>query len=71
MNGNNCPVPLAKENRVFLSDKERSIVSYQLHLSVIEYQTAIVRGDLEGAQSVPLLNHPEVEVGWLPSQKTP
>eukprot|EP00667_Euglena_gracilis_P003481 EG_transcript_3495 len=48
-----------KENRVFLSDKERSIVSYQLHLSVIEYQTAIVRGDLEGAQSLILPRVPE------------
>jgi coatomer subunit beta' len=39
-----------KENRVFLADKERNVISYQMHLSVIEYQTAIVRGDLEGAQ---------------------
>lgn len=50
-----------KENRVFLCDKERTIVSYQLHLSVIEYQTAIVRGDLEGAQAVILPRVPEAQ----------
>eukprot|EP01012_Entosiphon_sulcatum_P011223 TRINITY_DN1674_c0_g1_i1.p1 TRINITY_DN1674_c0_g1~~TRINITY_DN1674_c0_g1_i1.p1 ORF type:complete len:960 (-),score=214.18 TRINITY_DN1674_c0_g1_i1:111-2699(-) len=48
-----------KENRVFLVDKERNIVSYQMDMSVIEYQTAIVRGDLEGAQKIILPKVPE------------
>eukprot|EP01004_Peranema_trichophorum_P003013 NODE_202_length_3244_cov_63.779558_g175_i0.p1 GENE.NODE_202_length_3244_cov_63.779558_g175_i0~~NODE_202_length_3244_cov_63.779558_g175_i0.p1 ORF type:complete len:1006 (+),score=232.17 NODE_202_length_3244_cov_63.779558_g175_i0:275-3019(+) len=48
-----------KENRVFLADKERNVVSYQMYLSVIEYQTAIVRGDIEGAQKVILPKVPE------------
>eukprot|EP01006_Ploeotia_vitrea_P033564 TRINITY_DN65575_c6_g1_i3.p1 TRINITY_DN65575_c6_g1~~TRINITY_DN65575_c6_g1_i3.p1 ORF type:complete len:947 (-),score=143.24 TRINITY_DN65575_c6_g1_i3:108-2906(-) len=48
-----------KENRVFLTDKERNVVSYQLYLSVIEYQTAIVRGDIEGAQKVILPKIPK------------
>lgn len=38
---------LQKENRVYLTDKQHNIVSYQLLLSVLVYQTAIVRRDLE------------------------
>jgi coatomer subunit beta' len=38
---------LQKENRVFLTDKQHNIVSYQLLLSVLVYQTAVVRRDLE------------------------
>jgi coatomer subunit beta' len=38
---------LQKENRVYLTDKQHNIVSYQLLLSVLVYQTAIVRRDFE------------------------
>ena len=41
---------LQKENRVYLTDKQHNIVSYQLLLSVLVYQTAIVRRDLETAE---------------------
>lgn len=40
---------LPKENRVYLMDKQHNIFSYQLLLSVLVYQTAIVRRDLDGA----------------------
>ena len=39
-------------NRLYLTDKDLSIVSYQLHMSVIEYQTAVMKGDLETADKV-------------------
>ena len=38
-----------KENRVYLMDKHCSIFSYELLLSVLFYQTAIVRRDFEAA----------------------
>ena len=39
-------------NRLYLTDKDLTIVSYQLHMSVIEYQTAVMKGDLEAADRV-------------------
>lgn len=51
---------LTKENRVFLADKELGIVSYQLNLAVLEYKTAIARGDMEAAAAV-LPNVPKAE----------
>ncbi len=39
--------------RVFLTDKDLNVVSYVLSLSVMEYQTAVLRGDMEAAS--PLL----------------
>ena len=38
--------------RLYLTDKDLTVVSYQLHLSIIEYQTAVMRGDLEAADKV-------------------
>jgi coatomer subunit beta' len=38
---------LQKENRVYLTDKQHNVVSYQLLLSVLIYQAAIVRRDME------------------------
>ncbi|GBP91211.1 Coatomer subunit beta' [Eumeta japonica] len=43
---------IAKENRLYLNDKELNIVSYSLLLSVLEYQTAVMRGDFETADKV-------------------
>lgn len=36
---------IKRDNRIYLIDRHGSIVSYLLQLSVIEYQTAIVRRD--------------------------
>merc|ERR1719384_596413 len=45
------------DNRLYLGDKELSVVSFQLLLSVLEYQTAVMRRDFDTAdrvlQSVP------------------
>lgn len=41
-----------RDNRLYLCDKELSIVSYSLLLSVLEYQTAVMRKDFETADRV-------------------
>ncbi|KAK5583078.1 hypothetical protein RB653_004668 [Dictyostelium firmibasis] len=43
---------LPQSGRLYLSDKNLNIVSYKLHISVISYQTSILRGDLEGAERI-------------------
>nr|XP_018896635.1 PREDICTED: coatomer subunit beta' [Bemisia tabaci] len=43
---------VAKDNRLYLGDKELNIVSYSLLLSVLEYQTAVMRRDFETADRV-------------------
>merc|ERR1712088_997492 len=39
-------------NRLYLGDKELNVVSFQLLLSVLEYQTAVMRRDFETADKV-------------------
>ncbi|KAI6654559.1 Coatomer subunit beta [Oopsacas minuta] len=43
---------IPKTNRLYLGDKECSIVSYSLPLSVLEYQTAIMRKDHRAAAQI-------------------
>ena len=43
---------IPKDNRLYLGDKELNIMSYSLLLSVLEYQTAVMRKDFETADSV-------------------
>lgn len=43
---------IPNDNRVYLSDKELNIVSFSLLLSVLEYQTAVMRKDFETADQV-------------------
>ncbi|KAJ1658998.1 Coatomer subunit beta' [Dispira simplex] len=43
---------IAKDNRVYLADKDIQIVSFSLPLALIEYQTAIIRGDFEAAEQL-------------------
>ena len=38
---------MARSNRVYLMDKSHNLISYELLESVLVYQTAIVRRDLE------------------------
>lgn len=51
---------LAKEDRVFLVDKNLNVVAYQVMLSVLQYQTAVMRGDFDAANEL-LPNIPESE----------
>ncbi|OEL22968.1 Coatomer subunit beta'-2 [Dichanthelium oligosanthes] len=43
---------LANQSRVYLIDKEFNVVGYTLLLSLIEYKTLVMRGDLEHANTV-------------------
>ncbi|XP_046572197.1 coatomer subunit beta'-like isoform X3 [Haliotis rubra] len=43
---------IPKDNRLYLGDKELNIVSYSLLVSVLEYQTAVMRRDFETADKV-------------------
>jgi len=51
---------LAKEDRVYLIDKQLNVVSYRVSLSVLQYQTAVMRGDFDTANEL-LQNIPESE----------
>jgi len=52
---------LPAHNRVYLVNKDMQLFAYTLSLSVVEYQTAILRGDLEGAAEI-LPTIPKTEV---------
>ncbi|KAK0443982.1 coatomer protein [Desarmillaria tabescens] len=39
-------------NRVYLADKDVNIYGYSLSLSVVEYQTAVLRGDMAAADEI-------------------
>ena len=43
---------IPKDNRLYLADKELNVVSYSLLLSVLEYQTAVMRKDFDTAKEV-------------------
>jgi coatomer subunit beta' len=55
---------LAKEDRVFLCDRDRRVVTHKLLRSTLEYQTAVVREDFAAANqilpSVPVSQHDEI-----------
>jgi len=55
---------LPKENRVYLIDKQHNIYSYNLLVSVLVYQSAIVRKDFDAAQAA-LKNIPENQMNKL------
>ncbi|KAF2725754.1 Coatomer, beta' subunit [Polychaeton citri CBS 116435] len=43
---------LTRDQRIYICDKELTVTSYALSVSVIEYQTLVLRGDLEAAQEM-------------------
>ncbi|KAH3667213.1 hypothetical protein OGAPHI_002862 [Ogataea philodendri] len=43
---------LPRDNKVYVSDKDINIVSYALSLAVLEFQTVVLRGDLEQADEL-------------------
>jgi coatomer subunit beta' len=51
---------LAKEDRVYLIDKALNMVSYRVTLAVLQYQTAVMRGDFDTANDL-LTGIPEEE----------
>lgn len=48
---------IPRDGRIYLADKDVNVISYGLSLSVVEYQTVVLRGDMEAAaellESVP------------------
>jgi len=51
---------LSKEDRVYLVDKTLNIISYRIMLAVLQYQTAVMRGDFDSANEL-LPSIPESE----------
>ncbi len=43
---------IPRDNRIYVCDKHLSVSSYSFPLCVIEYQTAILRGDIDAARSI-------------------
>jgi len=43
---------IARDGRVYLADKDVNVVSYALSLSVVEYQTVVLRGDMDAAEEI-------------------
>jgi coatomer subunit beta' len=43
---------IARDGRVYLADKDVNVVSYALSLSVVEYQTVVLRGDMDAAEEM-------------------
>jgi len=39
-------------NRVYLADKDLNLSGYSLSLNVVEYQTAVLRGDMDAAEEI-------------------
>lgn len=40
------------QNRVYVVDKQVNVFGYSLSLSLVEYQTAILRGDVDAANEI-------------------
>lgn len=45
-------LPTKGKGTAYLADKDINIVSYSISLSMVEYQTLVLRGDMEAAESV-------------------
>ena len=45
-------LPLKGKGTAYLADKDINIVSYSISLSIVEYQTLVLRGDMEAAETV-------------------
>lgn len=43
---------LPSQNKIFLADKDVNVFSYSLSISLIDYQTAILAGDMEAAKQI-------------------
>eukprot|EP01062_Namystynia_karyoxenos_P057149 TRINITY_DN4809_c0_g1_i2.p1 TRINITY_DN4809_c0_g1~~TRINITY_DN4809_c0_g1_i2.p1 ORF type:complete len:962 (+),score=384.99 TRINITY_DN4809_c0_g1_i2:162-3047(+) len=54
---------VSRDNRVYLTDKDRQIVSYQLFQAVIDFQSAVARGELEFAKAEYMSRIPDSQKG--------
>jgi coatomer subunit beta' len=55
---------LPRDGRIYLADKDVGVISYALSLSVLEYQTLVLRGDMESATEL-LENIPEEQMNKI------
>jgi len=44
--------PLRAHNKIYLVDKDINVYAYGLSLAVVEYQTAVLRGDMDAASAL-------------------
>lgn len=52
---------IPRDDRLYLVDKDVNVVSYAISLTVIEYQTAVLRGDMELAETLlPRIPHEQL-----------
>lgn len=55
---------IPRDGRLYLADKDVNVVSHSVSLAVVEYQTLILRGDLDSAQSllpeIPVAQHNKI-----------
>ncbi|KAK9477576.1 coatomer WD associated region-domain-containing protein [Lipomyces japonicus] len=55
---------IPRDSRVYLADKDSNVISYAVSLSVLEYQTVVLRGDMEQAslllEQIPLIEKPRI-----------
>jgi coatomer subunit beta' len=43
---------LQRDSRVYLADKDVGVVSFRIPIALLEYETLVLRGDVEGAQNI-------------------
>ncbi|KAF2489312.1 Coatomer, beta' subunit [Lophium mytilinum] len=43
---------LPRDSRIYVADKDVNVVSFALSLAVVEYQTLVLRGDLDAAEAI-------------------
>ncbi|KAK2705291.1 hypothetical protein QYM36_017359 [Artemia franciscana] len=43
---------IPRHNRIYLCDKELNVLSYSLHLSVLDFETSVMRKDIQNAQQL-------------------
>jgi len=43
---------IQRDSRIYLCDKDVTVISFSLSLSVVEYQTLVLRGDMEAAEEL-------------------
>jgi len=43
---------LPRDSRIYVADKDVNVVSFALSLAVVEYQTLVLRGDLDAAEEI-------------------
>lgn len=55
---------LQRDGKLYLCDKDVGVVSFALSLTVVEYQTLVLRGDLDSAQGL-LSDIPEAEMNKI------